>query len=77
MNIYEKACKRLNIIRLLKHSIDRNSLIRIYFAFIRPILEYADVVWDNCTQSSSELLEKVQIEAARIITKLRVNSSRT
>ncbi|XP_062581833.1 uncharacterized protein LOC134243596, partial [Saccostrea cucullata] len=39
--------------------------------------EYADVVWDNCTQSSSELLEKVQIEAARIITGLRVNSSRT
>lgn len=27
-------------------------------AFIRPILEYGDVVWGNCTKENSELLEK-------------------
>ncbi|XP_061178420.1 uncharacterized protein LOC133187066 [Saccostrea echinata] len=37
----------------------------------RPVLEYADVVWDNCSQENTELLEKVQVEAARIITGLR------
>lgn len=46
-------------------------------ACIRPILEYGDVVWGNCTKENSELLEKVQIEAARIITGLRVNSSKS
>ena len=32
------------------------------------LLEYADVVWDNCTQYEADELEKIQIEAARIVT---------
>ena len=40
----------------------------IYFSFIRPVLEYADIVWDNCTQYEANELEKIQIEAARIVT---------
>ena len=28
-----------------------HSEIRIYFAFIRPVLEYGDVVWGNCTKN--------------------------
>ena len=62
---------------MLKHTLDRETLIKIYFAFIRPVLEYWDVVWCNCTKDNSELLEKVQIEATRIITGLRVNSSKS
>lgn len=69
-NIYEKACQRLNMLRILKYKINRESLIKIYFAFIRPVLEYGDVVWDNCTDEQSNLLESIQIEAARIITGL-------
>ena len=42
--------------------LDRNSLQSIYFAFIRPVLEYADVVWDNCTKYEEEELEKNQLE---------------
>jgi hypothetical protein len=56
--------------------LDRYSLIRIYFAFIRPVLEYGDAVWGNCTKKESDLLESVQIEAGRIITGRRCNSSR-
>ena len=37
-------------------------------SFIRPILEYADVVLDNCTQYEKNDLEKIQIEAAMIVT---------
>ena len=40
-------------------------------------MEYDDVVWGNCTKDNSKLLEKVQIEATRIITGLRVNSSKS
>ena len=32
-----------------------------------PILEYVFEVWFNCDQFNSNLLEKVQIEAARIV----------
>ena len=41
---------------------------KIYFTFIRPILEYADIVWDNCTQHQANELEKIQLEADRIVT---------
>lgn len=54
--------------RKLKFTIDRKSLQTIYFTFIRPILEYADVVWDNCSQYEANELEKIQNEAARIVT---------
>ena len=40
-------------------------------------MEYSDVVWDNCSEKDSKLLEDVQVEAGRIITGLRCNSSRT
>ena len=54
--------------RKLKFKLDRKSLQTIYFTFIRPILEYADVVWNNCTQYEINELDKIQNEAARIVT---------
>ena len=67
--IKSKAWTRINIMRKLKFKlVDRKSLQTIYFSFIRLLLEYADVVWNNCTQYESHELEKIQNEAARIIT---------
>ena len=66
--ITSKAWQRINIMRKLKFMLDRKSLQSIYFAFIRPVLEYADVVWDNCTKYEEEELKKIQLEAARIVT---------
>ena len=66
--IKEKAWKRIGILRKLKHTMNRKSLEIIYLSFIRPVLEYADVVWDNCTINEQYELEKIQYEAARIIT---------
>ena len=37
-------------------------------SFIRPVLEHADVIWNNCMQYESNELEKIQNEAARIVT---------
>ena len=62
-----KSWSRINIMRKLKFKLDRRSLQTIYFSFIRPLLEYADVVWDNCTQYEVNDLEKIQNEAARIV----------
>ena len=69
--IYEKAATRLNIMRMLKYDIDRKSLLRFYTSFIRPILEYGNIIWDNCTKQQSDLLESIQLDAIRIITGLR------
>ncbi len=40
----------------------------MYFSFIRPLLEYGDIVWSNCTIEQSNLIEAIQIETARIVT---------
>ena len=47
--------------------LDRKTLETIYITFIRPLLEYADVVWDTKTQILINKLENVQVEAARIV----------
>ena len=54
--------------RRLKLRLDRTSLQTIYFSFIRPILEYADVIWMNLSQYQKDQIEKVQNEAARTVT---------
>ena len=45
----------------------RRSLQTIYFSFIRPLLEFADVVRDTCTQYEVNDFEKIQNEAARVV----------
>jgi hypothetical protein len=62
--------KALNFLRKLKFRLKREYLENIYFTFIRPILEYSSEVWDNCCQVNSDRLEKLQLEAARIVTGL-------
>ena len=54
--------------RRLKFQLDRKSLETIYTCFIRPLLEYGDVIWDNCTLYEKNELDKIQNEAARIAT---------
>lgn len=46
----------------------------MYTTFIRPILEYASVVWDVCSQyeNTCNKLEKVQLFSARIVTGLPI-----
>ena len=66
--IKTKAWARINVMRKLKFKLDRKSLQTIYFSFTRPLIEYADVEWNNCTQYEVNELEKIQNEAARIVT---------
>ena len=63
-----KAWSRLNLLRVLKLTFNRKSIETIYFAYIRSLLEHADVLWDNCTQQQCNEIEKIQIEAGRIVT---------
>ena len=58
--IKEKAWGRMNVMRRLKFCLDRKSLETSYLAFIRTILEYADVVWDNFTNYEKQNLDKIQ-----------------
>jgi hypothetical protein len=66
--ITKTAFSRVNILRKFKFILDRKTLQTIYITFIRPLLEYADVVWDTKTQILINKLENVQVEVARIVT---------
>ena len=58
----EKAWNRIGIMRHLKTRLDRLSLQIIYFSFIRPILEYGDVLWDNFSQGLKDQLDKFKMK---------------
>ena len=64
--IKQKAWLRINLMRKLKYKLDRKALETFYLVFIRPILEYGDVIWDNCAKYEKEALDKIQNEAGRI-----------
>jgi len=66
--ISKKAYTRVNILRKFKFILDRKTLEKIYMSFIRPLLEYGDVIWDNKSVSLINKLESIQTEAARIVT---------
>ena len=61
--------------RMLKYDLDLKSLNQFYISFIRPILEYGNVLWDNYTKQQADLLESIQFDATRIITGLRRGTS--
>lgn len=56
------------MLRRLKFKADRKTLEVMYFSYVRPILEYADVIWDNCPEYLKDRLEQINYEAARIVT---------
>ena len=65
--ISQKAWTRVNLLKALKFRVSRKSLEKMYFAYVRPLLEYSDTVWDNCSLASKKLLEAFHIEEARIV----------
>ena len=48
-DISKSASKLRDIMRNLKFNVKRDSLEQIYVSFLRSLLEYASIVWDNCT----------------------------
>ena len=45
----------------------QKALKTIYKSFILPQFDYADIVWDNCSGTLSNMLEHLPLEAIRII----------
>ena len=44
----------LGIMRKLKYSISRNALNQMHMSYLLPIVEYASVVWDGCSEQDSQ-----------------------
>ena len=67
LKIHQKASKRLNLLKPLKYNLSRYTLEVLFRSLVHSSLEYADVVWDGCSESDSNLLESLQIEGARVV----------
>jgi len=74
-NILSACSPLVDVMMKLKYKLDKESLERIYFSFIRPKLEYACHIWDNCSKTDAKLLEDLQMKVARIVTGARRGTS--
>ena len=64
-----KINKGISVIKKLRHSLPRKSLMTIYKAFLRPLIDYGDIIYDQPqNESFCEKLESVQYKAALAIT---------
>ena len=68
LKIHQKASTKLNLRKPLKYKLNRYTLEVLFKSLVRSSLEYADVVWDGCSESDSNLLESLQREGARVVT---------
>ena len=61
--------------RKLKYSISINALNHMYMSFLLPVVEYASVVCDGCSEQDSQTLQKIQNKVARLVTGLTRSES--
>ena len=73
-----KACKGIGVIRKLHYVLHWHSLLIIYNSFIRPHLDYGDIIYDQLNnQAFSNKLEAVRYNAALAITGAIQGTSKT
>ena len=67
-DISTKARKRLSLMTPLKFKLDRRSLEIMYTAFALPTMEYGNVVWGGTYENDLQKLEKIHVDAMRLVT---------
>ena len=64
-----KVNKGISLIKKLRYTLPRKSLITIYKVFLRPLIDYGDIIYDQPNNNSfCEKLEAIQYKAALAIT---------
>ena len=66
-SIIRKVILLISCLCSFKYKLCRNALDTMYKFFILPQFDYADIVWDNCSGTLSNILESLHLEAIRII----------
>ena len=66
-SVINKTGMLISCLRSYKYKISRKALETMHKSFILPLFDYADIVWDNCTDTQSKMLENLHLETIRII----------
>ena len=68
-SIFSKVNKTIGLLRKLHHILPRSPLLTIYKSFIRPHLDYGDIIYDQAYNASfHQKLDSIQYNAALAIT---------
>ena len=68
-NVQNKVSKTIGLLRKLQNTLPRTSLITIFKSFIRPHLDYGDIIYDRAYNTSfHQNIESIQYNAALAIT---------
>ena len=68
-NLQNKVNKTIGLLRKLQDTLPRTSLITIFKSFIRPHLDYRDIIYDQAYNTSfHQNIESIQYNAALAIT---------
>jgi hypothetical protein len=70
-NVAKKATSGIGAIRRIRDFVDRETLISIYNALVRPHFDYCSEVWNTLGIGLSSRLQKLQNRAARIIMSMK------
>ena len=64
-SIFSKVNKTIGLLRKLHHILPRSPLLTIYKSFIRPHLDYGDIIYDQAFNASfHQKLDSTQYNAA-------------
>ncbi len=69
--IASKGRQRLGCLQRYRRKLDRRSLEQCYITFVRPILEYGNVIFDAANNEDLEILDNIEKESLRVITGAR------
>ena len=67
-HIITRVSKKLTMLNRIRHILPRLALENLYTSMVRPVLDYADMLYNNCTLSIDRAIESIQRRAALICT---------
>ena len=70
-HIVSKAFIRLGLVRKIFHTRSPEAILRLFKAYVRPILEYASIIWNPSAKTYKSKTERVQRRMCRMIPALR------
>ena len=62
-SVINKTSTLISCLQSYKYKISRKALETMYKSFILPLFDYADIVWDNRTDTQSKMLENLHLAA--------------
>jgi len=59
--LHHRTMSIINALKKIKNFLPRYSLLVLYRAYVLPIVDYGDIIFDRCTTTDSNLLESFKL----------------